>query len=831
MQNQESQKKIGNPMARKRQKRKKSSVLEYRRLSTEELHHQIEQCGTKGDVRTAIEMGKECYRRDACPKHVQLLGELYVRRARELASKSLHVEAFSVLNHALGLGYGNQELLHLAFECGLQGGQYEPAMEMLNRLQEPKLRSQAAMLLVDEAVAQGNGDNRFCEPGVYEDASRIRRAFAALECGDDSVAAAELKPIGLRSPCAGWKWVVLGLLAYYRNQEANARSCWTRVGADGRAGQLAGILLSRLDDGKQPDDTRELHTRNTLLSSLANPRIALLEEITQTSAQGDDAHTLRLAKQLLAAISRDDRKSYARRLSRALVSALEWEPDTCRQFQKVFEAFPEDPDLLRTTAIKIEDEAPDEALEFWECYLEELPRVKVIPSRLRPRARALIWRRMGDVVCRIESMREDMSPFAGFPDFAPEHSIPAALYYRNSIKHYPNDLHTHEKLLSALKDSEGRKAIERQAEEIVSRWPTHIDSLLLLGENCFHRQAFRKALKYFDQARAAEPFNTRINHEMQACLLHSARRRLSKGNFDLARKDYMQAVEVGYSRESSTHVYCQWAVLEWRVGNPAEAERLYAQAEDSTEHLIVLYYQMVIELERAGVTQEVRGRFGKLLKAEWENKSPGGAQVAAMSEMAQQYYGILGEWLNAHEALSGGLGNYLKRACKKTEFTEEQLLKVCRYLIAAKNWELLERFARRGVDQFCANFFFPMFLGQALLDMGKWPLPKKTARLLQAAGQRASQAGEHKVAAEIAAIVLMCPDCTPGGISGFVNRLLFGSENDDFANLGDELFGDFDDDDFDDAEPPPPMQRRYRKPDRDQMSLFGDDVSPEVEGP
>ncbi len=83
-------------MAKFRRGRKKSSVLEYRRLPISELYQRIDDARAcrqpqgQAQVRTAIEMAKECYRRDAGPKHVELLGGLYVLRGRELADKSLH---------------------------------------------------------------------------------------------------------------------------------------------------------------------------------------------------------------------------------------------------------------------------------------------------------------------------------------------------------------------------------------------------------------------------------------------------------------------------------------------------------------------------------------------------------------------------------------------------------------------------------------------------------------------------------------------------------------------------------------------------------------------
>ncbi|MGB2985330.1 MAG: hypothetical protein WBE26_05555 [Phycisphaerae bacterium] len=815
-------------MGQKRRKRKKGSVLEYRRLPTEELHKRIEEVRARGAIRAAIEMAKECYRRAATPEHVDLLGGLYVLRARELTDKDLHLEAFSVLNHALGLGYGSQELLHLAFECGLRGGQPAPAMKMFARVQEPALRARAARFLTDEAVVQGDEITRLCEPRVRDEASRIRRAFAAFERGDDRQAATELKSIGLRSPCAGWKWVVLGLLAYSRVEDANARSCWIRAGDEGRAGRVAGLLRSCLLNDKTPNDDSTLPVRGKLLSYLGNPRLAALEGIGKALAEKDDAKALNLAKQLLSTINGEEREAYARRLGRAMAGSLEWEPATWHRFRRVFGGFPEDPKLVRVTACRIERESPEDALEFWEHYLQSLPHVEAIPFRLRPRARALIWQRMGDIARETEQAEENMLPFAPFASSPPASLLSAVPCYRTSIKHYPEDLETHEKLLETLEKKRDRKAVEAQAEEILKRWPTHIDSLLLLGENCFHRQAFRKALKYFDRAREAEPFNTKINCKAQDCLLRSARRRLSKGNIDLARKDYEQAAALCRPPDSSSsHVYCQWAALEWRAGNPTEAERLYAQAGSAAEDLLVLHYQMAIELRRAQAPAQEQTRFNNLLKAEWK-RNPSGAQAAAVAAVARQY-----EESNIRvdgcEGLQRSLWRYLKRACKKVSFTEEQLLGVCRYLAAAKHGELLECFAGRGAKEFQANYFFPMFLGRAQLRQGKWPLPDKTIGLLDNAGRQATQAGEYEVAREISTIITGGTRYTSKSIHKLLERVLLGAVGSDSSDFDDDPFDGLEDSE-DDAVPRRTRSRR-RDLDRDQMWLFDDTAPPEAESP
>lgn len=808
-------------MARKQKTRKKkSAVLEYRRLCPEELFRRIEERRAAGDVRSAIDMAKECLRCEASSKHVELLGGLYLCRARQLVDKDLHIEGLAVVHNALRLGHESQELLHVAFECGLRGGRHELAMEMFRRLQEPALRSRAFRLLVDEAVVQGDGVGRLCEGAAREDALRITRAFAAFERGADEEVTSELKSIGLRSPCAAWKWVLLGLLAYHRQDLAHARSCWDKVGGRERAGRLAAMLRSCLICDKTPQDVTTARVRIELQGELGNPRVAMLESISQALAEGDDKKALTVSGHLLLKVSRQERQVYAQRLGRAMIRDLDWSPEIWKRFQQVFGELPEDPMVLRATAVNIEHESPEDAILFWNDYLERLATVKVIPPGLRDRAKALIWRRMGDVA-RLE---EDRPSWDRFDESYDPETPDAVTCYRKSIRHNPDDLQTHEKLLDVLKQKGFHKGAEKQAQEISRRWPAHIDSLLLLAESCLHRHAFRKALNYFDQAREAEPFNTRINVQARACLLFSARRRLDKGSIELARKDYEQAATLRIPSETDAYLHCKRAALEWRAGDDREAERWYTHAQGVGDDPLVLYYQMVIELRRACAPAKVQNRFDKLLETEWK-RDPTGSTAAAVVEVAEQHVALRNH-IDRYASIERALRRYLGLTYKKVDLTEEQSLSICRYLDASEDWKLLERIARAEGKRFPENYFFPMFQGRAYLGLGKSPLPKYVIRKLTVAGRQASQAGEKELAGEIAGILAQGGRLRHQGLLEMLDQatsLLGGYD------LGDEPFDDTDG--VEDDVPTPRPRRDDGAACDDQPRLFEDDTPFDLERP
>ncbi|MBI4578766.1 MAG: hypothetical protein HY718_03635 [Planctomycetes bacterium] len=790
-------------MSRHRGKHKKSPVLEYRRQSTEELRSQIERARQAGDVRGALDMAKECHRRESTPDHARLLGALHVERARQLMAKNLYTEATVVLSHALALGHGDEELLRMVFECGLRSGQYQSALAVFRRLQNPEARARARGLLADEAVARGDDFGRLCESPIREDASRIQRAFAAFERGNDDAAAAELRPIGLNSPCAGWKWLLLGLVAYAQGDEIKARGCWSRTGFEGRADRLIGLLRSVLDPG-QPSQDGPPRLRSRLLGALGDPRLAMLEQIKESLSRNAPLETLRLSRQLIASVDPAERESYARRLGRALCRSLDWDELDNRMVERTFGRMPEDPRQMRALALWYEFRDPAQAVCSWHECVDELEAIPSIPERLKGRAAAMIWSRMGDLAERAgpEEMAEVIEE-CGHHRCA---TLTPVTCYRTSIKHYPNDRKTHEKLMEALIANGSHRLAERQAEEILKRWPTDVKSLVFLGKACFERDAMRKALKYFDRARQAEPFNAEVRREAMTCLLFSARRRLDKGNVKLARVDYEQAESLTAPGDPVPDLYCKWAALEWRVGDAQRAEARFAKALAGRSTTLPVYYRMAIEAARAPAPSEIQDRFERRLAEEWKSP-PTGAEAVELVGVAMAH-SVLGIRYARQHIHARALMHYLERACREATFTEDQFLLICHCLHAESQWSVLETYAEKASGQCPGDYHFPLYLGRAQGRRLNGRLPRPTQTLLDRAGRQATQAGDLAAAAELA--VLLDIARSPRSLSvRMFDAILDMAERLGFATPAD----------FDDREPlPRPRRRRREAP--GQLRLF-----------
>jgi len=779
-------------MARKRQKQKKnnSSILEYRRLSADELRERIASARGRHDLRAAIDMAKECHRRDASPAHAQLLCDQYVGRAHQLMEKNLSAEAMTVLGFALQLGKGSPELLRLAFECGLRSGDYDAASRVFGRLEDGADKSRARTLLADEAVAKGEAILRLADPELRDDAGRIRRAFAAFETGDDTAASAELKSIGLRSPLAAWKWLLLGLAAHARRDGDAARKCWARAEGDSAAVRLARSLAAGLDDSTATDPTGNGNPRPRLDDVLGQPRLTRLRLIQEALRRGRHEEALDHCRALIAMIDPAQRREYAVRLGRAVCAAIDVDPGNRDRLRRLFGPLPEDPDYIRTAAVHQEGTDTDDALYGWKIYVRQVPGIATIAAPQRRRALAMIWSHMGDLAARTEPPADLLDVFLEDPDSENE----AEDCYRTSVQLFPDCLQTQAKLLDVLRRHNRMKEAEAQAEQILARWPDHVESLLFAAERCLKRAALRKALDYYQRAREAEPFNGKTRDAICTCLMLSARRRLENGNVDLARKDYEQAAAIRESGDDATVLYCKWAALEWRCGDVERAKELFDRARAGATDPLCVYYQLAIELARAGAPAEVRHRFEVELAEHWRGRPTAtGAVVVARLTMAQ---GQTDETYRGQEAHRRAALEYLARSLADPGFTENQWQELCRTLMDGREYELAGRFAEKAAAKLPKDCQFPLIAALCEGKRAGGGPTRKCVRLLKRARKLAEESGETSIVAAIETLLHTARMASRSGLSGLIGRIVGSGSGWDEEDDDNEFFL------------PPPVPRR-----------------------
>jgi tetratricopeptide (TPR) repeat protein len=249
--------------------------------------------------------------------------------------------------------------------------------------------------------------------------------------------------------------------------------------------------------------------------------------------------------------------------------------------------------------------------------------------------------------------------------------------------------------------------------------------------------------------------------------------------------------------------------LEWRAGDAQCAEAYLERALASGPDRLAVYFQLAIEMERAEVSPEVRRRFERALAEEWK-RPPTAAAAMAMVELttAVDATAVYYESRTDHET---ALSAYLEKAAKVVAFSEEQLLRICAYLEQIEAWSALETSAWRGAELFPKNYHFALFLGRSVAGRGARRLPRAVRRVLQEAGELATQARDLEAATELALLV----SGAPRGM-GLPDVLRLLGESDVPEELLEELLDQGPPPEF----PAPRRRRRKRQRDSAQMPLF-----------
>ncbi|MDZ7619469.1 MAG: tetratricopeptide repeat protein [Patescibacteria group bacterium] len=198
-------------------------------------------------------------------QHRLLLDRVYVQRVEQLHGQSLTSEARAVLRKLLDMKPADPDTLgqipRLRVIVGDSGIDAATVLE-----KEPSL----LVSLADQAVL----DPRSLAPhhgGVSGHVELIRKAFVAVEQGDDNAAAEALRSVPHNSPLGDWKLFLRGLSLFYAKEMDRAEANWMRLDPERPAFRIAQSLLvvdGRLSSSEaKVDVTRHLALLQTRLQT------------------------------------------------------------------------------------------------------------------------------------------------------------------------------------------------------------------------------------------------------------------------------------------------------------------------------------------------------------------------------------------------------------------------------------------------------------------------------------------------------------------------------------------------------------------------------------
>lgn len=774
-----------------------------RKLPDERLGPALTALLEAGKYRHSLEVAKEIRRRDLLGGHRELVERAYRLRALELAEKSLFQESAVIVENAINCGLRSSPLADIALHCALATGNPHLARETLRRIALAEEANAAllldlALLALPAAPAPGprSPPLDLGEP-LNSEVLRIERAFALHEKGLDQEAGEELAGIGRKSPAARWRLLLRGLIAREKGNLLEARRCWDHIEL-GPCGTLARLLRKSLPRAGGATSAGEPvenpgHTEFIVWKPPGgDPREKLLEEI-QASLEGDNQ------KKIVSAVEDAVRRwpgglspVERQRLFRIIQGSVITDSVARVRLVEMLGCPPEDPLDLRSAALKLEKEDPEEAHALWMEYVREFRQVRGVPPEVRPLVRAMVLERAGDLarLCS-EMMTRSSCPCPvcrrrrrKYHDVVRPGAIEC---YRQSIQLSPESLPVRRKLVSVLEASSQRKAAEKVHLEILERWPDDVATILRLGELALERKAYGKAFRYFETARALEPLNHTVLSRLAQCLVSSASRHAVHRRFHLARRD-IQAAE-GILGESECGERClAWSAIEHAAGNEAGGEALFQRAlradQWEPEALFRLFFHLEGLKASAATLESVAERFHHSLQDL-------ALEVSTAEKAARLLVNLLprSASLKPAAACNQRLLKYLNKAAS-LPFPEAKRVEICHLFRSMDRPKLMKRYAEVGRQQFPAAYRFAVLEAHARLDDGESRLPAVLIQCVRDARQAAREASDLESIGLIEAILSMVDQ--PGE--------LFGDKQTLFDFLDDLLDGD-DDDDGDDEYP------------------------------
>jgi tetratricopeptide (TPR) repeat protein len=676
---------------------------------------------------TALELAKDLYRDVPAPEHKELVEEAYLGRARQLHNQGAPRDAVTVLDAAQRFA-NRQDLpwLEKVAEGFAVGGEVRRALALLEPFAGSPAQAKVLCRAADTAVRQEAAGRYILPESLHADFDRILQAAAQLEAGQDDAARETLQGIGLRSPFLEWKLFLRGLQAYCTNDDARALENWGRLNPERLPARLAAPLRFRIDRAFQasqpPEAQRALQRQADRLQG--SEIVGKLRELQGALAgQTSMARAFRLAEAVLPALRRPDPH-----LASRLAACFYWMvvanggPEDVPRFSRVFGAPPDDPALARLRAMNQEHMGElAQAHEAWQQFEGSVAaNPQAWPNGQAERVRALVWYHMGQNAASfledIEDLDDDLNgPFrrhrrrSRIPGLKP----PAETCFQNSLKLAPDQLGTHAALFQYHRKHRHHAKAEQAAKALLERFPEHGPTLESLADLHMETGRYGEALDLLERALRANPLSRQLRNKIGSAHLFRARSHAEAGRFDEARADYQAALALHDGEDYPA--LCKWAACEFKAGNPERAEELFDKALAEVGSRLAVAFNMVIEAIRLKLPRPLKQRFDREFNAALaEPATPAGAAAILSTAAAHRRAGVtyFGQKTHEKKALT-----YVQKALD-VDWTEPQLVAVCRYLLELKALKPLREFAALGQRRFPQAPLFPLLEADSYMAVG-----------------------------------------------------------------------------------------------------------------
>lgn len=504
------------------------------------------------------------------------------------------------------------------------------AVEVLAGREPPFTESE--FLLGDALVIAFENLEQISLPSPLQaDITRIHSSLTAVAQEQYADALSLIRPIGMRSLFAPWKWFIKGNCAFYAHDDARAKKAFEKIFPGTVPANAAKAFQMILKEGEWP--------------ALERKNIDLLGEICRLAGDEKLAGSLPRAEYLWqVGRHRDSYKHLRSRLDdfpsqkpgiqRSLttfyfntITDMEAIPSG-KYFDFLFDLAQqkgkkrgfEKLQASRALALSLETDlfADKEILQEWESFLfayqQHYGRNK--------RVEAAVYAHLGDVYSMEDMMENAIVPFfvsqRNRRGPALRNETLAETCYQKAIVYHPENLKAHFSLLELYEKTNQKAKVNRTLDDIIKRFPDEKKSLYRAGLRCLERNALVKGLKYLEQALNLDPLDNTLRTYLIIACIKAGLRYAQKGAMEKCRNLLPIALERAERQSENfnlgpAYLFARWAAFEWLVGNEEEGVKLKLQAVELCGNQLKLHCFLWLMGHTYGVSDKYLKEHGSVL--------------------------------------------------------------------------------------------------------------------------------------------------------------------------------------------------------------------------
>jgi hypothetical protein len=237
----------------------------------------------------------------------------------------------------------------------------------------------------------------------------------------------------------------------------------------------------------------------------------------------------------------------------------------------------------------------------------------------------------------------------------------------------------------------------------------------------------------YQRALRANPLKRELRQYVSTAHVGCARLLLEAGRYEEGRAHLRSALAFNDDPDDSP-IRCRWASLEFRAGNPDDAETQILEARACAGADLPVSFRMLTECARLKLDKRLKARFETEVKEGLTAPATPAAVVglvecaASLKGAGLDYYGQ-----KTHEKK---VQTYADKS-RGADFSRAQMVTVTKGLAALEGWKAAQRYAEAGEKKFRNDPEFPVLLARLLLrNDGRRTMPAYRVRPLLARAEK-----------------------------------------------------------------------------------------------